>query len=208
MMPTTMRVSLAIAAILASTCSTERPVDAPEEPRARGEHPDDATTSERNERGGTISAADGTTSGRNERGAISAAEFLQGQRTQLARYQEAREDLVRVAGRLRNVSSLQGAPDTAWIAVDGIEGLEDHELLTATITSPAPETDAALERIGRDGRITLEGRARNTPDGMQTLHMHEVRRINEHVVPGEPTSGDSEGEDSDGDPVDSAADPR
>ena len=183
MMPTTMRVSLAIAAILASTCSTERPVDAPEEPEARGAHPEDGT-SERNEPGATITADGGTTSGRNERGVISAAEFLQGQGTQLARYQEPREDLVRVAGRLRDVSSLYAEPDTAWIAVDGIEGLEDHELLTASIRNPAPETDAALERIGRDGRIALDGLARNTPGNIgAVLHMHEVRRINEHVVP-------------------------
>ena len=50
-------------------------------------------------------------------------------------------------------------------------------------TSPAPETDAVLERIGRNGQITLEGRARNTPDRVGALHMHEIRRINEHVVP-------------------------
>ncbi len=153
---------------------------------------EDATTTdgtaapERDER--TRSAAedpmttDGTaTPERNERGAISAAEFLGGQRSELARYQEAREDLVRVAGRLRDVSNLDA--DTVWITVDSIEGLQDHELLTAILKSPAPETDAALERIGRNGRITLEGRARNTPDRVAALHMHEIRRINEHVVP-------------------------
>ena len=147
---------------------------------------DDTAAPERNER--TRSAAEDpmTTDGpaapeRNERGAISAAEFLGGQRSELARYQEAREDLVRVAGRLREVSNLDA--DTVWITVDSIEGFEDHELLTATIKSPAPETDAVLERIGRNGQITLEGRARNTPDRVAALHMHEIRRINEHVVP-------------------------
>ena len=66
-----------------------------------------------------------------------------------------REDLGRVTGRLLEVSNLDA--DTAWIGVDSIEGLEDRELLTATIKSPAPETDAVLERIGRHGQITLEG---------------------------------------------------
>ena len=153
---------------------------------------DDATTTdgttapERNERMRSAAEDPMTTDGtaapeRNERGAISAAGFLGGQRSELARYQEAREDLVRVAGRLREVSNLDA--DTVWITVDSIEGLEDHKLLTATIKSPASETDAVLERIGRNGQITLEGRARNTPDRVAALHMHEIRRINEHVVP-------------------------
>ena len=147
---------------------------------------DGTAAPERNE--GTRLAADEPTTtddtaapGSDERGAISAAEFLGGQRSELARYQEVREDLVRVTGRLREVSNLDA--DTVWIAVDSIEGLEDHELLTATIKSPAPETDAVLERIGRNGQITLEGRARNTPGRVEALHMHEIRRINEHVVP-------------------------
>ena len=108
--------------------------------------------------------ADGTAAPeRNERGAISAAAFLGGQSNELARYQEAREDLVRVVGRLRQVSSLIVDPDTASLTLDRIEGLDDHDLLSATIKSPAPGTDALLERIGRNGRITLEGCARNTP---------------------------------------------
>ena len=146
---------------------------------------DGAAAPERNEP--TPSAAedpmttDGTAApGSDERGAMSAAEFLRGQRSELARYQEAREDLVRVTGRLREVSNLDA--DTVWIAVDSIEGLEDDELLTATLKSPAPETDAVLEQIGRNGQITLEGRARNTPHRVEALHMHEIRRINEHVV--------------------------
>ena len=122
--------------------------------------------------------------GRNERGAISAADFLEGQKSELARYQEAREDLVRAAGRLRVVSNLNTAGDTAWITVDSIEGLKDHELLTATLKNPAPDTDAVLEQIGRNGPITLEGRARNTPGRMGVLHMHEIQRINDHVVSG------------------------
>ena len=155
---------------------------------------EDATTTdgtaapERNERRAIGTADPTTTDGtaareRNERGAISAAAFLGGRRSELARYQETREDLVRVVGRLRQVSNLTADPDTAWITVDRIEGLEDHDLLTATIKSPAPETDAVLERIGRNGQITLEGCARNTPNTIQALHMHEIRRINEYVVP-------------------------
>ena len=81
------------------------------------------------------------------------------------------------------MSSLTADPDTAWITVDRIEDLDDHKLLTATIKSLAAETDAVLERIGRDGQITLEGCARNTRNTLQALHMHEIRRINEHVVP-------------------------
>lgn len=157
---------------------------------------EDATTTdgpaapERNERRAISVPEEPMTTGgmaapeRNERGAISAADFLEGQKGELARYQEAREDLVRVAGRLREVSNLDTAPDTAWITVDSIEGLEDHELLTATLKSPAPDTDAVLEQIGRNGPITLEGRARNTPDRIGVLHMHEIRRINDHVVSG------------------------
>ena len=122
--------------------------------------------------------------GRNERGAISAASFLEGQESGLARYQEAREDLVVVAGRLRQVTNLDTAPDTAWITINNIEGLEDYELLTATLKNPGADTDAVLEQIGRDGRITLEGRARNTPERISVLHMHEIRRINDHVVSG------------------------
>ena len=108
---------------------------------------------------------------------------------ELARHQEVREDLVRVAGRLREVSNLDA--DTVWITVDRLKGLEERELLTATIKRPAPETDAVLEQIGHNGPITLEGRARNTPDRLGALHMHEVRRINEHVVPatGTPVRG-------------------
>ena len=73
---------------------------------------DGTAAPERNE--GTRLAADEPTTtddtaapGSDERGAISAAEFLGGQRSELARYQEVREDLVRVTGRLREVSLLK-----------------------------------------------------------------------------------------------------
>ena len=68
--------------------------------------------------------------------------------------------------------------------VDSVDGLEENELVSAEMKNPAPETDAALEQVGRNGQITLEGRARNTPGRVGTLHMHEIRRINNHVVPG------------------------
>ena len=157
---------------------------------------EDATTTdspaapERNERGAISVPEDPMTTGgtaapgRNERGAISAANFLEGQKSGLARYQEAREDLVLVAGRLRQVTNLDTAPDTAWITINNIEGLKDYELLTATLKNPAADTDAVLEQIGRHGPITLEGRARNTPERISVLHMHEIRRINDHVVSG------------------------
>ncbi len=97
---------------------------------------DGTAAPERNE--GTRLAADeptttdGTPAPRSgERGAISAAEFLWGQESELARCQELPEDLVRVTGRLREVSDLDAR--TAWAVVDSIDGLKDHEVLTATL---------------------------------------------------------------------------
>ena len=132
-----------------------------------------AAQPERNER--TAAEDQITTEGtaapeRNEHGAIGVAEFLAGQRSGLARYQNVREDLVRLTGRLRDISSLVADPDKVWIAVDSVDGLEENELVPAEMKNPAPEIDAALEQIGRNGQITLEGRARNTPGRVGTLH--------------------------------------
>ena len=127
--------------------------------------------------------------GRNERGAISAANFLEGQESGLARYQEAREDLVVVAGRLRQVTNLDTTPDTAWITINNIEGLEDYELLTASLKNPAAGTDALLEQIGRHGPITLEGRARNTPERISVLHITAVPLGPYENGPGTPCAG-------------------
>ena len=71
----------------------------------------------RNEQGAEERATttEGTAApGRNERGAIGVAEFLAGQRSGLARYQDVREDLVRLTGRLRDVSNLGADPDNVW----------------------------------------------------------------------------------------------
>ena len=113
---------------------------------------------------------------RNERGAISAADFLKGHGGELARYEKRRTDLVWVAGSLQEVLSFH-----------------DYSMLTATIKSPAPETDAVLQQIGRNGPIVLEGYATNQPSSWAAgLRMDEIRRINDHVVPNKPTESDIE----------------
>ena len=108
--------------------------------------------------------------------AVEIETFLRGYRSGLARYQEIRKDRLVIRGTLFDVSSLN--PQTAWIGIRHIDGLERTELVTESIERRSAAAEEELEAIGKNGAITLEGVARTTPERLAVLRMDDVRRIN------------------------------
>jgi hypothetical protein len=107
---------------------------------------------------------------------IKAAELVQRTRNRLSRYGEAPPTLTELRGVLEDVETT--GENDALIIVRPVDGLGEHEMATATIRKPAPETDRLLERIGRNGRITLVGMASTGSDSLARVVMREVRTIN------------------------------
>ncbi len=64
------------------------------------------------------------------------------------------------------------------IVIRPVDRLPGHNMATATIRNPAPEVDQLLERIGRNGQITLIGIASTRTDGIAHLRLTEVHSIN------------------------------
>ncbi len=107
---------------------------------------------------------------------IKAAELVRKAHTGLSRYTTMPDTLAELSGRLEDVQTT--GENDAWIVVRPVDGLDNHEMATATVRKPAPEVDQLLERIGRNGPITLIGIASTKTDGIALLRMTEVHSIN------------------------------
>ena len=107
---------------------------------------------------------------------IKAAELVRKSRAGLSRYTTMPDTLTDLSGRLEDVETT--GENDAWIVVRPVDGLPHHDMATATIRIPAPEVDQLLDRIGRNGRITLVGMASTSRDGIARLRMTEVHSIN------------------------------
>jgi len=106
---------------------------------------------------------------------IHPAVLLRRARGRLSRYRQMPDALTAVNGRLDDVRTVN---DGAWIVVRPVDGLEDHEMATATVHDPAPEVDTLLEKIGHGGRITLIGMANTGTGTLPDIRMSEVLSIN------------------------------
>ena len=109
-------------------------------------------------------------------GPIKAAELVRKARGGLSRYRKAPDTLTELSGTLEDVQTM--GENDAWIVVRPVDGLRTHEMATATIRNPTPELDELLERIGRNGQITLIGMASTNTDAIARLRMTEIRTIN------------------------------
>ncbi len=107
---------------------------------------------------------------------INAAELVLKGHTGLSRYKTIPGALAELSDRLEDVETT--GDDDAWIVIRPVDGLPGHNMATATIRKPAPEVDQLLERIGRNGPITLIGIASTKTDGIALLRMTEVHSIN------------------------------
>ena len=111
---------------------------------------------------------------------IKAAELVRKARTGLSRYTTMPDTLSELSGLLEDVQTM--GENDAWIVVRPVDGLRTHKMATATIRNPTPELDELLERIGRNGRITLVGMASTNTDAIARLRMTEVRTVNGTAV--------------------------
>ena len=111
---------------------------------------------------------------------IKAAELVRKTRTGLSRYKVTPDTLTELSGFLEDVETT--GEDDAWIVVRPVDGLNEHEMATATINKPTPEIDRLLEEIGRNGRITLVGIANTGRDGTARVRMTDVHTLNGTAV--------------------------